>query len=251
MDTKVDRLLPKTTPDSSPKPQISGGKTATLTQRVGESPRRPFHLCFAREWLADQVPNETTNDNVLAQFCNLRIQQVANCYIGILDETLLEQANCAVEFLEFALDNLVRYVCRLALYLRLVDFALRFDQVARDISAADVEGVRGGDMQRDVFYELSEIFVSRYEIGFAIHLHEHTDFTLQMDVGGDDSLLCRTGGFFRGARDAFGAQDRFSFLQIAAALDESTLAIHESGIGLFTESFDEFWIDFSCCVHRS
>ena len=178
MDTKVDRLLPKTTPDSSPKPQISGGKTATLTQRVGESPRRPFHLCFAREWLADQVPNETTNDNVLAQFCNLRIQQIANCHIGIFDETLLEQANCAVEFLEFALDNFVSNVRRLALYLRFVDFALRFDQVARNISATDVERMRGGDMQRDVFYEFSEIFVPRHEIGLAIHLYEHTDLAL-------------------------------------------------------------------------
>src|SRR5262245_17549098 len=72
-----------------------------------------------------------------------------------------------------------------------------------------------------------------------------------MDVGGDDSLLCRTSGLLRSARDAFCAQDRFGFFQVAAALDESTLAIHESGIGLFTELLDEFWFDFSCCVHKS
>src|SRR5215510_9386284 len=72
-----------------------------------------------------------------------------------------------------------------------------------------------------------------------------------MDVGGDDSLLCRTGGFFRGARDAFGPQDRFGFFEVTAALDESALAIHESCIRLFTELLDEFWVDFSCCVHKS
>ena len=70
-----------------------------------------------------------------------------------------------------------------------------------------------------------------------------------MNVGGDDSLLCRTRGLFRGGGDALRAQDRFGLFQVAGALDESTLAIHKSGIGLFTELLDQFWIDFSRCVH--
>ena len=104
-------------------------------------------------------------------------------------------------------------------------------------------------MQRDVFDELSEILVSRYEISLAIHLDEHTNFALQMNVGRDDAFLCRTRGLFRGAGDAFRAQNRFGLFEVAAAFDESTLAIHKSGIGLFAELLDEFWIDFSCCVH--
>ena len=104
-------------------------------------------------------------------------------------------------------------------------------------------------MQRDVFHELSEILVSRYEISLAIHLDEHTNLALQMNVGGDDSFLCRTRGLFRGGGNALRAQDRFGLFQVATALDESTFAIHKSGIGLFTELLDQFWIDFSCCVH--
>jgi hypothetical protein len=95
----------------------------------------------------------------------------------------------------------------------------------------------------------SEILVPRYEISLAIHLYEHTNLALQMNVGGDDSLLCGTRGLFRSGGDALRAQDRFGLVQVAAALDESTFAIHKSGIGLFTELLDQFWIDFSCCVH--
>src|SRR5262252_3478263 len=69
------------------------------TRQCRQSETAVETLRFARQRLADQVPNETTNHDVLAQFCNLRIQQVANCYIGIFDEALLQQANCAVEFL--------------------------------------------------------------------------------------------------------------------------------------------------------
>src|SRR5262249_45357621 len=140
-------------------------------------------------------------------------------------------------------------VRRLALYLCLVDFAFRFDQRVRNIGAADVTRLRRGDMQRDIFYELPEVFISSYEISLAIHLYEHTNLALQMNVGGDDAFLCGTCGLFRGTGDAFCAQNRFGFPKVAVALDESALAIHESSIGLFTELLDEFWIDFSCCVH--
>ena len=75
-------------------------------RRLTETPLQ--ELRFARQRLADEVPDEATNDDVLAQFGNLGIQQVANCHIGIFDEALLDQANGAIEFLEFALDNFVR-----------------------------------------------------------------------------------------------------------------------------------------------
>src|SRR5258705_6121170 len=102
-------------------------------------------------------------------------------------------------------------------------------------------------MQRDVFHELSEILVSCYKISLAIHLDEHTNLALQMNVGGDDSLLCRTRGLFRGGGDALRAQDRFGLFQVAAALDESTVAIHKSRTGLFTKVLDQVLIEFKCC----
>src|SRR5258705_13801622 len=98
-------------------------------------------------------------------------------------------------------------------------------------------------MQCDVFHELSEILVSRYEISLAIHLYEHTNLALQMNVGGDDSLLCRTRGLFRGGGDALRAQGRFCLFQAAPALDERTFAIHKSRLGLFSKVLGPFWIE--------
>src|SRR3954471_6977818 len=148
---QVDRLVPKTIAKSSPKLLKSGGQAAAVAR----------NLSFGRQRLADKVPNEATNDDVLAQFGNLGSQQIANCHVGIFDEALLEQTNCAVKLLQFAVDNFVRNVRRLALHLCLIDFTFRFDQIARNVGAADVKRVRRGDMQCDVFYELSEILVSR------------------------------------------------------------------------------------------
>ena len=73
--------------------------------RRGE--RRYSKLLFARQRLADEVPDKATNDDVLAQFGNLGSQQIANCHIRIFDEALLEQANGAIELFEFAVDNFV------------------------------------------------------------------------------------------------------------------------------------------------
>ena len=45
----------------------------------------------------------------------MEFKQVANRHVGIFDEALLEQANGAVEFLEFAFNDFVRNVRRLCL----------------------------------------------------------------------------------------------------------------------------------------
>src|ERR1044072_2575746 len=109
--------------------------------------------------------------------------------------------------------------------------------------------MRCGDMQGDVLHELSKIFISRHEISLAVHLNEHTNLALQVNVGGDDSLLSCTRGLFCGTGDAFRPQNRFGLFEVAGTFDESTLAIHESSVGLFTELLNQFWIDFSSCVH--
>src|SRR5882757_7053097 len=222
--------------------------------RLTETPVQK--LRFARQRLADEVPDEATNDDVLAQFGNLGIQQVANCHIGIFDEALLEQANRAIEFLEFAVDNFVRDLRRFALHLCLVDFAFRLDEVARNIGAADVERVRGGDMQRDVFHELPEILVPRYEISLAIHLYEHTDLALKVNVGSNDTFLRRARSFVARARDPFRAQNRLRFLQIAARFLQRAFAIHHACVGFLTQFLNEFWSNLrpltrasSCCCY--
>ena len=74
------------------------------------------------------------------------------------------------------------HLCRFVLYLCLVNSAFGFDQVTWNVGAADVERLRGSDMQCDVLHELPEVFISGYKIGLAIHLDEHTNLTLQMNV---------------------------------------------------------------------
>ena len=111
----------------------------------------------------------------------------------------------------------------LALYLRLVNFALGFDKIPGDLRAADVERMRRGNMQSDIFHELAEVFISRHEISLAIHLDEHTDFSLQMNVGRSDAFLCRAHSFFRSDGDAFSAQNRFGLFEVADAFDKSTI----------------------------
>ena len=92
-------------------------------------------------------------------------------------------------------------------------------------------------MQSDIFHEFAEIFVPRYKIRLAIHLDEHADFALKMNVGGHDAFLRRAGGFCASCGDAFGAQDRFCFLEIAATFYKSALAIHHPRICFLAELF--------------
>ena len=99
-------------------------------------------------------------------------------------------------------------------------------------------------MKGDVLHESAKAFVLGHEIGFAIHLDKNADFALEMNVGGDDTFLGGARRFFARARDAFGAQERFGFVEIASRIGQGALAIHESGVRFFAKLFDELRIDF-------
>ncbi len=98
--------------------------------------------------------------------------------------------------------------------------------------------------KRDVLHECAEIFVLGDEIGLAIHFHQHADFSLQMNVGSDDSFLRRARRFLARAGDAFCAQDRFRFFQVAARFGQRAFAIHHARVGFFAELLNEFWDRF-------
>ena len=57
------------------------------------------------------------------------LDEIVDRLVGILDESLLEQTNRAVKFVEFSVDNFVDDVGRFAFHLRLVNRALGFDQI--------------------------------------------------------------------------------------------------------------------------
>ena len=107
---------------------------------------RRYDLLFARQRLAYEITNESANDNVFAELGNFCVEQVVNCDFRIFDEALLEQANRSIEFLELTFHNFVGYMSGLALHLRLIDLALSFDEIAGNISLADVQGMSRSDM---------------------------------------------------------------------------------------------------------
>jgi hypothetical protein len=122
-----------------------------------------------RQRFANQVAGETTNHNVLTQLCDLGVHQFLDRLVGIFDKPLFQQTNRAVKFLQLAVHDLVHDRFRFAFHLRLVNFALGFNQIAGDIVTTHVERMRRGDVQRDILNKRTEIFVLGYEIGLAIH----------------------------------------------------------------------------------
>src|SRR5205823_5417823 len=81
------------------------------------------------------------------------------------------------------------------------------------------------------------LMIPCYKIGLAIHLDQHADFALKMNVRGHDAFFRRARGFSASSGDAFCAQDRFCLLKIAAAFDKGALAIHHPRVGLLAELF--------------
>ncbi len=157
---------------------------------------------------------------------------------------MLEQADSAEKLVELSFDNFVQNVLRFAFDLRLVNLAFRFDEIARNVATTDVKRVCRGDVQCDVFNELTKILVPGHEVGLAIHFHEHADLALQVNVRGHDAFLRRPRGFFSRAGDSFHSQNRLRFFWITAALRQSALAIHKASAGLFTELLNQLWVNF-------
>src|SRR5260370_11032989 len=105
-------------------------------------------LRFGGKRLADEVTGEAADHNVLAEFGNFRAQQIFDRDVGIFDEALFKQTNCAVELIKFSVDNFFSHVCGLAFDLRLVNLALGLDQFSGHILSTDVKRMCGRDVER-------------------------------------------------------------------------------------------------------
>src|SRR5437763_1552609 len=148
-------------------------------------------LRFAWKRFADEIASEPPNEDIFAKLGNFRAEQILKRNARILDEALFEQTDCAVELVEFSIDNFVDNIRRFAGHLRFVNLALGFDQFSRNIFPTDVKRMGGSNVQGDVFNEAAEVFVLGHEIGLAVHFHQHSDFALQMNVRGNDAFLGR------------------------------------------------------------
>src|SRR6266403_4140157 len=120
---------------------------------------------FRGKRLAHQIAGETPDHNVLAQLGNFRIQELFDRLVGIYYERLFEQTDGAVKLIEFSIDNLLRDVFWFPFNLRLVNLALSFDEISRNICATDVKRVRRRDVQGNIFDESTEVFVPGRKIG--------------------------------------------------------------------------------------
>ena len=101
----------------------------------------------------------------------------------------------------------------------------------------------GRDLLREVIGERAELVVLRHEVRLAVHFHEHTDLRAGQDRLGDDAILRFAVRLLRGTGGALLAEDIDGSLKIAIGLGERTLALHETGVGLFAESLYELGID--------
>jgi hypothetical protein len=62
------------------------------------------------EFFAYGVAGESTNDDIFAEFRDFAGDEVFDGRLGIFDEGLLEKADSAEKFVDFAIDNLVHDV---------------------------------------------------------------------------------------------------------------------------------------------
>src|ERR1051326_5132110 len=102
---------------------------------------------------ANLVPHEAPDLDVLSHARDRVPQQVADLAVGVLDEGLLDQTDFRIEAVQFALDDLIDDLFRLALlqHLSAIDGALALDlfgrhvfapNIARSFSSAWYSGVR-------------------------------------------------------------------------------------------------------------
>src|SRR5450432_1004561 len=137
-------------------------------------------LAFDR--LTDLIPHEAADDDVLAHLRNLARDVILHRLVGILDERLFEQAHGRVILVDLPLDDFLDDVRRLADDLAGGDVTLLDERGGRHLLAADANRARGRDVQRDVLHEIAKVVVLRHEVGLAIHLDEHADAALDVNV---------------------------------------------------------------------
>src|SRR6185437_7168360 len=106
------------------------------------------------------------------------------------DPLLRHENDLLVVRLDLAIDDLADQVLGLAAlaHLLLVDPSLFLDRLGRNTALVDGHGCRAGDVQRELFHELLELRISRYEVGLAIHFDEYADLAVVVDVAADLSF---------------------------------------------------------------
>ena len=93
----------------------------------------------------------------------------------------------------------------------------------------------GGQPLRHFLAKRAEQLVARDEIGLAVDLHQHAEFSTGRDVLGDGAFLGLAHGFHGGGGLAFFTQDVHGGLEVALRLGERLFAIHHAHVRHFAK----------------
>src|SRR5438093_3617092 len=141
--------------------------------------------------LTQPVPGEPPDGHLLARLGADLVQEALDRLRVVLDERLVEQDVVLEERLEFPFDDPGDHLLGLARVDRLLleDLPLMLEGCGRHVVAAEPARRRGTrDMQREVLHEHTELIGVRNEVRLAVHLDQHTNRVVEMDIGVDPAL---------------------------------------------------------------
>src|SRR5947208_6577896 len=188
--------------------------------------------------LAQPVAGEPPHRHLLAGLGADLVQQALDRLRVVLDERLIKQDVVPEERLEFPFDDPGYHVLGLPGVDRLLleDLPFVLEGRSRDVVTAQPAWRRGTcDMERQVFHERTEVIRVRHEVRLAVHLDQHPDRVVEMDVGVDQALVGTAAGALGLAGETLLAEDLRGALGIAVGLDQGALAIHHARAGRFTK----------------
>src|SRR5579872_895934 len=160
---------------------------------------------------------EAAHSDVLAEFADLRRDELPDRDSLVLDERLLEQADFLIELLHLAIDHLLGNVSRLATGNRLRDrnFLLAGEVRGSNVFLADVLGIAGRNVHRDIVQQLLEVVGARHEVALAVHFDEHTNLAAGVDVAPHRPFARHASCFLCRHRNAFLPQNHDRLLHVA------------------------------------
>src|ERR671920_1699343 len=160
-ESRLAASIPRSDSPASASPEIL--RTTRLTGPSSESPAPLIApVCPADPSTAlrlELVVDETPDHDVLANFLDGFLQQLADGLVGFLDVGLRGKRLLGDPLLHPAIDDLLCDVLGLAHlgHLLLHDLPLFLDRSGRDVLRRDAHGPHGGHVQGDVAGELLEL----------------------------------------------------------------------------------------------
>src|SRR5690606_11701276 len=185
---------------------------------------------ITRRSLAQLVADEAAHHHVLARLRRGFLHQLADRLLArrVLHEDLVHERLLLVEPAQLTLDDLLVHVLRLALLpdLLQVHGALALHHLGRDLFRRDGQRVHRSDMHGEVAGELLERLIARYEVRLALHLDQHAEAAVRVDIAADRALARLPLCALRSLRRTLRAQQVDRRLNVAVRLFQRLLALH-------------------------